>query len=157
MRTLAIALTFWILAPLAAPDKEGIAFWTAGELKSYERRLGPKMSPAKVAAEQLGKYGNHTVMIIHREGDGESELHENQNDVFVVQSGEGTLIVGGDMVGGHSTAPGEVRGTSISGGVRRRLGPGDMVHIPPKTAHQVLVPAGRQITYVVVKVDAAVP
>lgn len=34
-----------------------------------------------------------------------------------------------------TTAVGEVRGPSIDGGVRQKLWPGDIVHVPPKTPH----------------------
>jgi mannose-6-phosphate isomerase-like protein (cupin superfamily) len=91
-------------------------------------------------------------MIAHREGDGEAELHEREADFFVVQSGAATLIVGGEMVNGKTTAPNEVRGPSIKGGEKKALAAGDVVHIPPKVPHQLLVPAGKEFTYFVIKV-----
>jgi mannose-6-phosphate isomerase-like protein (cupin superfamily) len=92
--------------------------------------------------------------VLHREGNGEAELHDVQADVFIVQSGEATLVYGGQVVGGKTTAPNEVRGPSISGGSKVKMGAGDIVHIPAKTAHQVLVESGKQFTYAMVKVDA---
>jgi mannose-6-phosphate isomerase-like protein (cupin superfamily) len=47
-----------------------------------------------------------------------------------------------------------VRGPSIRGGEKMALAAGDVVHIPIKTAHQMLVESGRQITYFVVKIDS---
>lgn len=144
------------LATLASPagsDPEGFALWTASQLRGYEKQLKPKLSPQKFAAEQLGKFGNHSFMVAHREGNGEAELHETQADVFFVQSGQATLIVGGQVVDGKTTAPNEIRGPSIQGGEKRQLRAGDMAHIAAKTPHQVMVDAGKQITYVVVKVD----
>ena len=49
----------------------------------------------------------------HREGSGEAELHETQADVFVVQSGEATLVIGGTVVDPKTTVPNEIRGPSI--------------------------------------------
>lgn len=117
-----------------------------------EKTLAPKVNAQKLAMQQLGNFGNHSLMVAHRQADGEAELHETQNDIFIVQSGSGTLVVGGKVVNGKTTAPGEVRGTAIEGGEKRALAPGDVAHIPAKIPHQVLVEKGRQITYAIVKV-----
>ena len=84
---------------------------------------------------------------------GQAELHETQADIFIVESGEGTLVVGGTVVDPKTISPHEVRGTSVKDGVTKQLRPGDIVHIAAKTPHQVMVPAGKQITYFVAKVD----
>jgi len=75
------------------------------------------------------------------------------NDVFVAETGEATLLVGGEMVGGKQAKPGEWLGDSIKGGMKRRLSPGDIVHIPARMPHQLLIPAGKEFTYFVVKVE----
>ena len=74
-------------------------------------------------------------------------------DFFVVESGEATLVVGGQVVGGKTTAPNEIRGPKINGGERRKLAAGDIVHIPVKAPHQLLVENGKQFTYFVIKVQ----
>jgi mannose-6-phosphate isomerase-like protein (cupin superfamily) len=151
MRVLAVAMVTAV--PLMAAEPVGFVIWPASDLKAYGRKLAPKMNAGKVAAEGLATFGNHLAMIAHREGDGEAELHETQADVFVVQGGEATLVVGGEVVDGKTTAPGEVRAPSIKGGERRPLGTGDIVHIPAKVPHQLLVASGKQFTYFVIKVD----
>lgn len=80
-------------------------------------------------------------------------MHENQTDIFVIQSGEAKLTVGGTLVGQTTAGPGEFRGTAIKDGVTKTLGAGDVVHIPSKMPHQFFVEAGKQISYFVVKVD----
>jgi mannose-6-phosphate isomerase-like protein (cupin superfamily) len=142
------------LAPMFAADPAGFVLWKSSDLKSYEKKLTPKMNDKKLATEQLVNFGNHSTMVAHREGDGEAELHEKMADLFVVQSGEGTLVVGGTVPGGKTTAPGEIRGPSIQGGEHKKLGPGDVVHIPANVPHQVLVAPGKQFTYFVMKVEA---
>ena len=42
-------------------------------------------------------------------------------DVLYIVSGEATLIVGGTVVGAHTTGPGETRGTAITGGEKKML------------------------------------
>jgi len=140
-----------ILLPTFAAGPSVVTVWKAGDLKAKEKELAGKMSEKKVASETLESYGNHLTMLAHREGDGEVEVHDKMADILMIQSGEATLMVGGTVVGGHTTAPGETRGTSITGGEKKMLGPGDVVHIPAKVPHQMLV--GKKITYFVVKVE----
>jgi mannose-6-phosphate isomerase-like protein (cupin superfamily) len=153
MKSIVLATIFLIL-PCAAQAPQGYAYFSAAQLKGYEKKLAPKIDEKKVAGEQLGRFGNHTFQVTHRQGSGESEVHDNQDDIFIVQSGSATLIIGGKVIGGKSTGPGEIRGTSIEGGMRQRLGPGDVVNIPAQMPHQVVFEGGRQFTYMIVKVDA---
>ena len=139
---------------VAAGDPPGFTHWKAADLKAYEQQMVKKLGPTKGATQQLIDFGTHLTMMAHRQTDGEAEIHEGVTDVFYVLSGEGTLVVGGKVIGGKSTGPGELRGTSIQGGVSKKLAAGDIVNIPVRTPHQTLVKAGQQITYFVVKVKA---
>ena len=157
MRTITWAVVMmWGALPLLAaePKADGVVVWSGAELKDYGKKLAPKMDAQKLASERLADFGNHAAMIGHREGDGLAEFHETQADVFVVQSGQATLLVGGEVVDGKTTAPGEIRGPSIKGGERKPLAAGDIVHIPAKIPHQLFVEKGREFTYFVLKVDA---
>ena len=49
-------------------------------------------------------------------------------------------------------AAGERRGSSIKGGTEAKLGPGDVLHIPAKVAHQMKLAPGAKVTYFVTKV-----
>lgn len=152
MRTFMIAICMAAALPAGLP--EGAGHWKSAGLRGFEKTLAPKINAQKVATQALANYGNHSFLIAHREGSGEAELHETQNDVMVVESGSATLVVGGMMIDAQSTAPHEMRGTSIRGGEKLQLASGDVVHIPVKTPHQMLVASGKQITYFVVKIDA---
>jgi mannose-6-phosphate isomerase-like protein (cupin superfamily) len=150
MKTILTALAFAALA-MPAGDPAGFHLWTASELKGFSKSLAPKMDAGKVATQQLGGHGNYTFMVAHREGPGQAEWHELQADVFFVQSGEATLVYGGTM-DGKTTAPHEKRAASITGGIDKKLGPGDVVTIPAKTPHQLKLDPGKEFTYFVVKV-----
>src|ERR1700733_12678663 len=145
-------LPILILVPMFAADPPGFTLWKAGDLKTEEKKLAGKMSDKKIASETLASYGNHLTMLAHREGDGEVEVHDKMADVFYVVSGEASLIVGGTVVGGHASGPGETRGTSITSGEKKTLAAGDAVHIPAKVPHQMLVANGKKVEYFVVKV-----
>jgi mannose-6-phosphate isomerase-like protein (cupin superfamily) len=144
------ALPLLVSAALAA-DPTGFNHWTSAGLKALSKSLASKINAQKLAGQPLASYGNHGAAVSHREGDGVAELHENQNDIFVVQTGEATLVVGGEIVDPKPSGAGEVRGPSIRNGVKKVLKPGDIVHIPFKTPHQLLVQ--KEFTYFVVKVD----
>jgi mannose-6-phosphate isomerase-like protein (cupin superfamily) len=147
-------VAFSLAVPLQGAEVPGVVVWEGATLKSYGRKLAPKMDAKKLASEPLGSFGNHVALIGHRQADGEAEIHEAQADVFVVQDGEATLVVGGELTGGRTIAPGELRGPSIKGGERKPLAVGDIVHIPARMPHQLLVAAGKEFTYFVLKVDA---
>ena len=154
MKRLLVTLLALSAAQVMAADPPGYVRWSAAELKGFSAKLAAAMGVQKAATERLGNFGNHYFMAAYREADGEAEIHETQTDIFIVQAGEATLVVGGQIEGGKTTAPGEIRGTSIKNGVLKKLGPGDIVHIPAKTPHQVLMDAGKQFDYFILKVDA---
>ena len=136
--------------PLVAADPPGFNMWTAAQMKTAA--AGVKLDEHKVGVDKLATYGDHAVWVIKREADGEAEVHDSQVDVIFVISGEGTLVLGGKIVDGHQTAPGEIRGKSITGGVNKKMAPGDVFNIPVKIPHQMLVP--KQLVFNVVKVDS---
>jgi hypothetical protein len=72
--------------------------------------------------------------------------------VILVREGTATLLHGGSVEGGRETEPGERRGGRIGGETPQVLAPGDVALVPAGTPHQVLVPPGRAVTYLVVKV-----
>jgi mannose-6-phosphate isomerase-like protein (cupin superfamily) len=140
--------------PLMAAEPVGFVHWPAAETKTYGKKLAPKMNELKVANESLGKFGKHYVQATYREGSGEAEVHETVADIFIVSAGEATVVVGGKVVGGKSTGPGEIRGKSIEGGVSKKLVAGDVCHIPANLPHQVLLaPGAKPFTYLIVKIE----
>jgi mannose-6-phosphate isomerase-like protein (cupin superfamily) len=149
MRLIATFLLFAAFA-LPAGDPAGFHSWTAAELKGFSKSLAPKINAQKSASQQLAAVGNYSFMVGHREGTGEAEYHENQADIFVVQTGDATLVYGGSLVDGKSTGQHEMRAPSISGGMEKKLSAGDVVTIPAKMPHQLKV--DREFTYFVVKV-----
>jgi uncharacterized RmlC-like cupin family protein len=128
--------------------------WQRSELQRIEGKLAHELDAHKSASEMLGDYGNHHVEIAHREATGNAELHETKNDVFFILGGEATLIQGGVLVEPTTTKPHEFEAKSIKGGTKIKLVAGDVVHIPFKVPHQLVVESGKQITYVVVKINA---
>jgi quercetin dioxygenase-like cupin family protein len=88
-----------------------------------------------VASLPLGSVGNRIFSLAHREGPGQAEWHEKLADVIMIHSGAVTLVYGGEVVNGKTTAPGEIRGASITGGKSNHLVPGDVLVIQAGTPH----------------------
>jgi len=153
MMTIVRLLTAALLAgPIFVAPPAGFALWKSAELGERDSALSKKVGPDHSARETLADYGDHRFRLIYRDADGYPEQHDNIVDVVIVQSGEGTLLLGGKMINPRaSSGAGEYVGTDIEGGERYPLGPGDLVHIPAKIPHSFLVPAGKHITYVLVK------
>jgi mannose-6-phosphate isomerase-like protein (cupin superfamily) len=139
-------------ALLAQGGPAGVHVWKASELLAKGKTLGQKLDAQKVASETVATEGNRLFLVAHREGSGQAELHEKQADIMVISSGEITMVYGGTVVDGKTTAPGEIRGPSIKGGTEVKLGAGDVLHIPAKVAHQMKLDPGKQVTYFVAKV-----
>ena len=148
--------TFLILVPMfaaIAAVPAGYEHWTAEQFATHEKALHKAMKDG-LASETLGNWGNHLLLKTRREASsGQAELHETQADLIIVQGGSATFIIGGKVVGGKTSAPNEIRGTSIEGGEKQALKAGDVLHIPAKTPHQMLLDPGQTLDYIVLKVD----
>ena len=147
---LGLVLGFVLLAAAQPAGNPSFQYWTSAELKSYAGKLRAEEAPTKLASQALGNWGNHNASITRRTADGEAELHENFVDIFVVEDGAASVVLGGKIVAPRNTGPGEVRGKSIEGGERKDLKPGDIVRITANTPHQLLVP--KAFLYYVIKV-----
>jgi mannose-6-phosphate isomerase-like protein (cupin superfamily) len=132
----AACLTVW------ATDPNVFVIWSNQQLKAFRK------------TEMLADYGNHNARMTHRDKDGEVEIHADWTDVFVIETGSATLLIGGTPVKPHSTGPGETRAESVTGGDKHPVVPGDIVHIPAGIPHQFLVEKGKTVDYFALKVPA---
>lgn len=140
-----------LLSGLAWAASSRVDIYSVKDLRNMTDKLAQKGTP--FASQDIARYGNHYTMLAYREATGSSELHEHDADIFVVQSGEATIVTGGKMVNAKTEKPGEIRGTSINGGEKHTLAAGDIIHIPAGTPHQLLIQKGKPFAYFVVKVS----
>lgn len=143
-----------IALPVRGADPPGFGIWKAEELKKRDDALSTHVAADHSSRETLADYGSHRFRMLYRDADGNPEQHDAIIDVVLVQTGEGTLVLGGSMVDRRTTSPGEYVGTRLEGGDRHAVGPGDIVHIPAGIPHSFLVPAGKHLTYVLLKIPA---
>src|SRR5882724_6422085 len=100
--------TFLVFVPVflaIAAVPAGYDHWTAEQFGTREKALHKAMKDG-LASETLGSCGNHLLLKTRREASsGRAELHEKQADLIIVQSGRATIIVGGKILNGQTTAP----------------------------------------------------
>jgi uncharacterized RmlC-like cupin family protein len=130
----------------------GVHVWKSADIAAKGKTLAQKLDAQKVASEVVATEGNRRFMVAHREGSGVAEWHEKEADVMYFSAGSITMIYGGTIVDEKTTAPGEKRGPSIKGGTEVKLAAGDVLHIPAKVPHQMILAPGAQVTYFVTKV-----
>lgn len=154
------SLLFCFLAgpALAVPAQDaapaGFEHWTAKSLTPHLADMVKEApaDPHRFAVRQLADYPNEGFLLVHREGNGQVEWHETQVDVFFVQSGTATLLLGGRLVNGETVGPHEKRNGSIIGGVRQKISAGDIVRIPARVPHQVLLDGAAEFNYFLIKI-----
>jgi quercetin dioxygenase-like cupin family protein len=133
------SLLLLLFCPLFAGSPSTFMVWKANDLKS------------KSQTEDLVKAANYRPFVVHRDKNGEAEIHENHDELFLILTGEATLIAGGSAVDVHTVSPGEIHGPSIKGGESTALVPGDLVSMRASIPHQWMVAPGKQVTYLCVK------
>ena len=96
-----------------------------------------KTQVAKALSSGTAIYDGKTfrVQMGKRTEAGQVEFHAKDTDVFYIVEGSATFVTGGTILGGKSTGPDEIRGTSITGGETRTLAAGDVIVIPDSVNH----------------------
>jgi glc operon protein GlcG len=92
---------------------------------------------------------NYMVHASRREKPGQAEIHTKDADVIYVLDGTATFITGGEAVDAKTTAPDELRGSSIRNGQTRQIAKGDVVIVPHGVPHQFLEVTNPFLYYVV--------
>ena len=146
------ALMFLAAASMQAADPPGFVMWKAAELKSHDVELSKHVGADHSSRETLADFGDHRFRMLYRDADGNPEQHDAIIDIVYVQSGDGVLMLGGTMEGRRGTNAGEWVGTKLTGGSEHPLAAGDIVHIPAGIPHSFLVPQGKHLTYVLLKI-----
>jgi len=92
---------------------------------------------------------NYMVHASRREKPGQAEIHTKDADVIYVLEGSAKFITGGEAVDAKTTAPDELRGTSIRNGETRQIAKGDVIVVPNGVPHQFLEVTNPFLYYVV--------
>jgi mannose-6-phosphate isomerase-like protein (cupin superfamily) len=138
----------------AASDQPKPLYWSAEQLGAVDKKLKANLESMKSSHEDLSTAKAFTSVIVHRDqGAGsEVEVHEHLADFHLVRRGEGTMALGGKIIGGKTTAPGEVRGASLEGAAEQRMRAGDLLYVPAGTPHQFQNVPGQEYDVLVIKI-----
>jgi len=130
-------------------DPKTPVFWSAQRIKELAATMKPRVNPD---THNTGMSLIPSANLIYREGDSGSEVHEKVADFIFVHEGEGAIVIGGKMIGGQTSAPDEIRGTSLEGGTRYTIAAGDSIYIPANMPHQFFVEKDKHFVITIVKV-----
>lgn len=148
------ALLVLLTAPsiLHAQDVDEMIHLPADRLLDATRESLSVVTDEPLVVTALEERSDHAAVLVRRGADGEAEAHDVFDDVYVVQQGRGVLLYGGTYEGSRTISEGEYRGGTIRGGTEQALAEGDVAVVPAGVAHQVRVPEGEVIVYLVMKV-----
>ena len=126
---------------------------TRGEMGDVLTRAAIDATIARTEANApLHVQDNFTVNYVLFKGRvGPWESHAGCADIYLVQTGTGTIQLGGSIENAKEESPGEPRGTGVTGSRDSAVGAGDLVVIPRNVAHH-MNPKTLPLAYVLVKV-----
>jgi quercetin dioxygenase-like cupin family protein len=118
---------------LAMAGASAIAIASKAAVSYFEKdKVVAAFAKGAVLFDDSNKYMVHAS---HRDKAGVVEVHEQDADIIYVLEGSATLVTGGEVVNGKTTAPGEIRGTDVKGGETRQITKGDVIIVPAGTPH----------------------
>ena len=132
MRTIISALLIG-LAPCLAFAAEGHAPGTVKTEAQIKTDLEKSKSPLGIVAGQATTVvdtGTGQIVVRRRQdGPNNASVHDDVTEIYNIVAGSGTFVTGGAI-----KDPKE-RTAGITGGVERRVAPGDFIVLPPGTPH----------------------
>lgn len=142
------AAAIFVVGQVVASASAGVTCLDQGQLTAALRAVQADQGGTQVA--ELAKTPGYSVLEIRRTAPGGSEVHAQWADIWYVQGGKATLVTGGKVVDGVTTAPGETRGKAVAGGEERELKGGEVLVIPAGVPHWISKIEG-EFVYLVVK------
>jgi len=158
-----------VMAQAVTRSQSGTPQRSAVDITNADIRATIKTAPADGVMDQqirvvdIGTY-NVAVGVLHRAAKAKQTAisHSQVTEVYHIIEGAGTLVTGGEMLDPTpSPADGNTvkvlvgpstGGTSIRGGQSRRVGPGDVIVIPPGVPHWFSA-VESDMNYLVVRID----
>ena len=169
-----VVITMGLLLAAGGSAQNHMPRGTATDISSAEVDASVAKTASAAVSDQAirvvninGEY-NVGVGVVHRAktvpgAPGNAVEHSQITEVYHVIRGNATFVTGGTIENAKEVPPDSnvvkvLNGPSTSGGVvtsgvSRKVGPGDVVIIPPNTPHWFSEIASDQIVYLVVRVD----
>jgi mannose-6-phosphate isomerase-like protein (cupin superfamily) len=155
-------------APQHLPRGSAVDITNAEILATAQKTAAAPVSDQQIRVVNVNGEYNVGVGVVHRAKTEGRDIgfgieHSQITEIYHVISGSGTFVTGGTIENMKET-PAESPvvttlngpssgGGKVVGGQSRRIGPGDVVIIPPNTPHWFTEISSDQIVYLVVRVD----
>jgi mannose-6-phosphate isomerase-like protein (cupin superfamily) len=94
-------------------------------------------SDKNTLGQKLIQLGSYSVNMEHRVMGQAAAVHEKEAEFFYVIEGAGTIVTGGKLVEEKRTNDANLSGTSIQGGVSKKISKGDWIMVPEGVPHQI--------------------
>ena len=140
--------------PTKSPDTAGLRscdHWSSPvllERVAYLHKLARFGDGA--ASEELKAFPGHNAMLCVRQRSGMAEVDEECAQLFIVLEGRAAMVSGAKI---EETSPtSQVTNSISSGGSRRELRAGDVVHIAAGTPYQLLLAGERTLGCLVIRI-----
>lgn len=137
-------------AQTAATD---FPLWDAERIEAAADRLEQEIGDQEIVWETIGNYEGHSMYLVLRGKSSLAEVHETESDFHISKRGKATFVIGGELVDKKSLPRKQQSGTSIRGGKRYTVTPGDIIHVPPGVAHQHIIDPDESYMYILIKID----
>ena len=154
-----------VLFAAQATNATTATYVTTAEIDAALRQMPPTSTTYDKPIKTVDTGAYKVTIVVLRRVPGKTPdsalLHDRVTEVYQILTGAGMFETGGQLTDGKpvdltSEAAGpSVRGT-IQGGESRRMGPGDVVVIPPGLPHRFSKLEGT-ITYLVTRIEAPHP
>ena len=142
MRVIAVSLALTLGAAMAAAQQPSGA---AQMMKTFASSSDVAALIAKAKAERkegqptvsepIMRLPPYNVNLEYRTAVAPAALHEKDAEMFYVIDGSATMVTGGKLVDEKRTNAANLSGSSIEGGMSRKIGKGDFIFVPENTPH----------------------
>ena len=138
---------------------------TRADFATVLKSMNPDgVSDQQIKVVDIGDY-NVAVGVLHRSGKAKQTAiaHSEITEIYYVIDGAGTFVTGGAITAATTADPNgstvkvlvgpSTTGPAITGGQSRRIGPGDVIIVPPGVAHWFSA-IEKDLDYLVFRVDS---
>jgi mannose-6-phosphate isomerase-like protein (cupin superfamily) len=92
-----------------------------------------------------------TYLLVRRRISSEPEVHARWDDIVMVRSGRGVIVMGDSLIESRYRAPGERAGGRMNRSFQLVVHAGDIVRIPAAVPHMFIVHGAEPLEYLVIK------
>ena len=118
-----------IVVPPTAKKLDAVTHVPAEKVAATMKKAGPLVDGSNFRVSGGHRPANS------REASPVAEVHANEADLFYVVDGRATQMLGGVVIGGKETGPGQIRGPKTEGGQTYQLDEGDIMWVPAGMPH----------------------